>query len=247
MRHRAACLLFALLGCDRTPPRPRPRPTPPPAVPAPTATPDAGPPAPRPSTVDTNTTFDAGFNEQSHRPTVLVVRVKNDGPIPLTLRTNPDLNEFLVTKRANVPPTATDRAAFVAEGQRVSLFPVGQMPLCDRPDAGAGYGGLGLQGEITLAPGETQEIGRWDGIRREEVNDPARGVCLRESAPQPGRYRIQLDQPQLEGRPACTKVMFTWPFTSDAGITTLEIQCRAALPDGGIAGGRPPSNCCAGR
>lgn len=243
MKLRAPLLALSLLGCNRNetraaPPRPRP-------VVAPVAVVDAGPPTPRPSTVDTTAAYDAGVNEISRRPAVLIVRLKNDGPIPLTLRTNPDLNEFLVTKRVNAPPSASDRAAFAAEGTRVSLFPIGQMPLCDVVDAGAGYGGLGQQGEITLAPGETREIGRWDGIRREEVNDPQRGVCARESAPQPGRYRIQLDQPQLEGRPACTKVMFAWPPATDGGVQTLEIQCRAALPDGGIAGGHPPSNCCA--
>lgn len=247
MRNHALFVALALLGCRRNdPPRPAPAPAPAPVT-APAAPVDAGPRAPQPSPVDTSARYDAGFNEQSHRPTVLIVRVKNDGPIPLTLRTNPDLNEFLVTRRANVPPTASDRAAFSAEGTRVSLFPVGQMPLCDRIDAGAGYGGLGLQGEITLAPGETRELGRWDGIRREEINDSERGVCLRESVPEAGRYRIQLDQPQLDGRPACTKVMFAWPLDAEAGVSTLEIQCRAALPDGGIAGGRPPQTCCAGR
>lgn len=243
---RPLLFVVALFGCERRPSPQRPRPSPPVARDVPRAVVDAGPPAPRPSEVNTTATYDAGFNEQSRRPTVLIVRLKNDGPIPLTLRTNPDLNEFLVTKRANVSATASDRAAFVADGTRVSLFPVGQMPMCDNPDAGAGYGGLGLQGEITLAPGETRELGRWDGVRREEVNDPQRGVCLRESALQPGRYRITLDQPQLSGRPACTKVMFAWPQLADAGVTTLEIQCRAALPDGGIAGGRPPQTCCSG-
>lgn len=247
MRTIPALVVLAALGCRRTDP-PRPAPAPPPAQPAPPPAPvDAGPPTPQPSQVNTTAAYDAGFNEQSRRPTRLIVRLKNDGPIPLTLRTNPDLNEFLVTKRLNVSASASDRAAFVAEGSRVSLFPVGQMPLCDSPDGGVGYGGLGLQGEITLAPGETRELGRWDGIRREEVNDPQRGVCLRESTPAPGRYRMQLDQPQLSGRPACTKVMFAWPLDADAGVATLEIQCRAALPDGGIAGGRPPQTCCTGR
>lgn len=245
MKLRTPLLALCLLGCNRSESRPTPPPRATPPAPAPAVV-DAGPPAPQPSAVDTNRTFDAGVNEISQRATRLIVRVKNDGPIPLTLRTNPDLNEFLVTKRVNAPPSASDRAAFVADGTRVSLFPIGQMPPCDVADAGAGYGGLGQQGEITLAPGETREIGRWDGIRREEVNDPQRGVCARESAPQPGRYRIQLDQPQLEGRPACTKVMFAWPFTNDGGVQTLEIQCRAALPDGGIAGG-PLANTCCGR
>lgn len=247
MRTLTALLPFTLLACERNTPAPRPAPRPPAPVEVARASVDAGPVAPRPSQRDSNADYDAGFNAQSGRPAVLIVRVKNDGPIPLTLRTNPDLNEMLVTKRANVPPTASDRAAYVADGARVSLFPVGQMPLCDRMDAGAGYGGLGMQGEITLAPGETREFGRWDGIRREEVNDPQRGVCLRESTPEPGRYRMTLDQPQLEGRPACTKVMFALPLTADAGVMNIEILCRAALPDGGIAGGRPPQTCCAGR
>jgi hypothetical protein len=246
MKIRATLLALSLLGCNRTETRPPPRRPVTPPVAQPVAVVDAGPPAPEPSPANSNVGFDAGFNELSQRPAVLIVRLKNDGPIPLRLRTNPDLNEFLVTKRSNAPATASDRAAFTAEGTRVSLFPVGQMPLCDARDGGAGYGGLGLQGEIVLAPGETRELGRWDGIRREEVNDPTRGVCLRESPLGPGRYRMQLDQPQLEGRPACTKAMFAWPPTRDAGVLTLEIQCRAALPDGGIAGGRPPQSCCGG-
>lgn len=221
---RAPLLALALLGCKRNEPA---RPAPPPAHPAP----DAGAPAPAaPAAV-----VDAGPPAPAAPPAVLVVRVRNEGAVPLRLLTNPDLNELLVTKRVNLPPGASERAALTADGTRVSLFPIGQMPRCDA-DAGAGYGGLGQQGEVTLAPGESREFGRWDGVRREEVNDPQRGVCARESAPEPGRYRMHLDQPQLEGRPTCTKVMFAWPVAADGGgPITLEIRCRAALPDGGVA------------
>jgi hypothetical protein len=162
-------------------------------------------------------------------PFVLRVRVVNSGATPLTLLTNPDRNELLHAYRINVADDTSDRAAALANGTRVSFFPIGQMALCS-DDAGAGYGGLGQPGSITLQPGEGFDAADWDGRVRQEVNDPARGVCARESAPQPGRYRLQLDQPQLEGRPVCSRVMVRVPPAADAGPPILEIRCRAATP-----------------
>ncbi len=170
-------------------------------------------------------------------PAVLIVRLRNVDTAPLRILTNPDLNEMIRVQRVNVSADTSDRAALYADGTRVSLFPVGRMQRCDS-DAGPGYGGLGQPGDVTLAPGEVMEVGRWDGIQREEVLDPQRGVCLRESAPQPGRYRFQLDQPQLEGRPQCVRAMTRVPVESDGGIPAVEIRCRNAAPVA-PAGARP--------
>ena len=116
---------------------------------------------------------------------------------------------------------------------RVKAFPIGQMALCTA-DAGAGYGGLGQPGSITLAPGESFEAARWDGILREEVLDPQRGVCARELAPTAARYRFRLDQPQLEGAPNCEPAVTAWPIAEDAGVPVLEIRCRNAVRDAGV-------------
>ncbi len=138
--------------------------------------------------------------------------------------------------RINVTPDTSDRAAAFAPGTRVMAFPIGgQMPLCDA-DRGVGYRGLGQAGAMTLAPGESFEAARWDGILREEVNDNVRGVCARELRPTPGRYRFQLDQPELEGRPVCTHAMTPVPVPlSDGGIPVLELRCRNPPRDAGVA------------
>lgn len=218
MRHATMGALAALaLGCEKSdPPRA-------PVVVAPVvvardagmARVDAGPP-------------DAGPTER----VVLRLRVKNIDRVPLRLLTNPDTNELIHAHRVNV---SSDRAAVYAGGprvERVKAFPIGQMPLCTA-DAGAGYGGLGQPGSITLAPGESFEAARWDGILREEVLDPQRGVCARESAPTPARYRFRLDQPQLEGAPDCIPAVTAWPIPEDAGVPVLEIRCRNAVRDAG--------------
>jgi hypothetical protein len=218
MRYAAMGALAALaLGCEKSdPPRA-------PVVVAPAvaardagvARVDAGPP-------------DAGPTER----VVLRLRVKNVDRVPLRLLTNPDTNELIHAHRVNV---SSDRAAVYAGGprvERVKAFPIGQMPLCTA-DAGAGYGGLGQPGSITLAPGESFEAARWDGILREEVLDPQRGVCARELTPTPARYRFRLDQPQLEGAPDCIPAVTAWPIPDDAGVPVLEIRCRNAVRDAG--------------
>lgn len=180
----------------------------------------------------------SGIPEADAGPqTVLVVRLRNVDTTPLRILTNPDLNEMIRVQRVNVSAGTSDRSALYADGTRVSLFPVGRMQRCDS-DAGPGYGGLGQAGTITLAPGEAVEVARWDGVQREEVLDPQRGVCLREFAPSPGRYRFQLDQPQLEGRPQCVRAMTRVPIETDGGIPEVEIRCRNAAPTP-PAGARP--------
>ena len=223
-RHAAMGALAALVagGCEKDPPA---RPTPP-AVAARDAAAaavarDAGPP-------------DAGPTER----VVLRVRVKNIDRVPLRILTNPDSNEMIHAHRVQA---SSDRAAMYAGGPRVArvkAFPIGQMPLCTS-DAGAGYGGLGQPGEITLAPGESFEAARWDGILREEVLDPQRGVCARESAPTPARYRFRLDQPQLEGAPDCVPAVMAWPIPDDAGVPVVEIRCRNAPRDAGVRAAAP--------
>ena len=71
-------------------------------------------------------------------------------------------------------------------------------------------------------------------LAREEVLDPQRGVCARESAPTPARYRFRLDQPQLEGAPVCEPAVTAWPIADDAGVPVLEIRCRNAPRDAGV-------------
>ncbi len=176
---------------------------------------------------------DAGAPDAGPRERVVArVRVKNVDRVPLRILTNPDVNELLHAHRVQV---SSDRAAMYAGGprvQRVKAFPIGQMALCSA-DAGAGYGGLGQPGSITLAPGESFEAARWDGVLREEVLDPQRGVCARETEATPARYRFRLDQPQLEGAPVCDPVVMAWPLQDDAGVPVLEIRCRNAPRDAG--------------
>ena len=198
---------------------------------------DRPPPAPPPAVVPAHdaamhpavAAHDAGPTER----VVLRVRVKNIDTVPLRILTNPDSNEMIWAYRLRVSPEASDRAAMFADGDRVKAFPIGQMALCTA-DGGAGYGGLGQPGDVTLAPGESFEAAHWDGILREEVLDPQRGVCAREIAPTPGRYRFQLDQPQLEGRPQCQRAIAAWPIAADAGApVVLELRSRNAPRDAG--------------
>ena len=149
MRAAMTGALAALaLGCEkRAPPRP---------TPAPVAAPDAG----HSVRVDAGPP-DAGPTER----VVLRLRVKNVDRVPLRILTNPDSNELLHTHRVQA---SSDRAAMYAGGprvERVKAFPIGQMPLCTA-DAGAGYGGLGQPGEVTLAPGESFEAARGAAQRR---------------------------------------------------------------------------------
>jgi len=212
--------LLLLTACEKSdPPRPTGNP------PSPPTARDAG--APR---------IDAGRPDAGPTERVVArVRIKNVDTVPLHILTNPDVNEMLHAHRVRA---SSDRAALYAGGprvDRVKAFPVGQMALCTA-DAGVGYGGLGQPGEITLAPGEGFEAGRWDGILREEVNDPLRGVCARELAPTPAWYRFQLDQPQLEGAPSCVPAVTAWPIPDDAGVPVLESRCRNAPRDAGVRG-----------
>ncbi len=211
--------LWLLTACEKNdPPRPS-TPTPP----APTVARDAGS-----ARVDAGAP-DAGSTER----VVARIRIKNVDTLPLHILTNPDINEMLHAHRVRA---SSDRAALYAGGprvDRVKAFAVGQMALCTA-DAGVGYGGLGQPGEITLAPGDSFEAGRWDGILREEINDPLRGVCAREFAPVPAFYRFQLDQPQLEGAPSCVPAVTAWPIPDDAGVPVLEIRCRNAPRDAGV-------------
>lgn len=225
MRHAAMGALAALAaGCEKDPPRA------PVVAPAVAVSRDAGV-----ARVDAGRP-DAGPTER----VVLRLRVKNIDRVPLRLLTNPDTNELIHTHRVRA---GSDRAAMYAGGDRVDrvkAFPIGQMPLCTA-DAGAGYGGLGQPGSITLAPGESFEAARWDGILREEVLDPQRGVCARESVPAPARYRFRLDQPQLEGAPSCEPAVTAWPIPDDAGVPVLEIRCRNAPRDAGVRAPAPPA------
>ena len=217
-----AALAALALGCEKSdPPRAATAVTAARDVPAVAAARDAGRP-------------DAGPSER----VALRIRVVNADRIPLRILTNPDSNELIHTHRVQA---SSDRAAMYAGGprvERVKAFPIGQMALCTA-DAGAGYGGLGQPEARTLAPGESFEAARWDGVLREEVLDPQRGVCARESAATPARYRFQVDQPQLEGAPVCVPAVQAWPIPDDAGVPVLEIRCRNAVRD---AGARPAPN-----
>ena len=84
-----------------------------------------------------------------------------------------------------------------------------------------------------LAPGETYELGAWDGMQREEVVDPARGVCLREYPAPPGRYRFHFDNPH-NLIPECQRALFRVPVESDGGVPVIELRCTPH-PDGAVA------------
>jgi hypothetical protein len=222
-------LLVALaltVACRKNPPPAppqRPTTTAPPVVDASVA---AAPTLPTPSA-------DAAA-PGSARPVVFAVRVRNIGTTPIRILTNPDANEMVHAWRLMITEDRSDRAAIAlndpGQMQRVKLFPV-ELPVCGS-DASAGFGGLGQTGEITLQPDQSHEVGRWDGLQREEVNDPVRGVCLREYAPPPGRYRLQFDQPQ-DNKPSCARVMFRFPYAPDGGPAVIEIRCREATRDAG--------------
>lgn len=216
------------VACRKNPP-PQPTPTTPPPVADASVAHAPTTPTPAPAA-------DAAA-PTSTRPVVFSVRVRNIGTTPIRILTNPDVNEMLHAWRLMITEDRSDRAAIAlndpGQMQRVKLFPV-ELPVCGS-DASAGFGGLGQTGEITLQPDQSHEVGRWDGLQREEVNDPVRGVCLREYAPPPGRYRLQFDQPQ-EGKPSCARAMFRFPYAPDGGPPVVEIRCREAPRD---AGGAP--------
>ncbi|MBL8600888.1 MAG: hypothetical protein JNK72_03095 [Myxococcales bacterium] len=224
-RPRVALVCLALLGCNRRPSG---------ASPEPSATGDRQ--APQATAADAQTAPARPSVDASAAPAVpvrAIVRIRNIDTVPLHILTNPDLNEMIKVHRLNVSEGTSDRAAQFADGTRVSFFVIGQMPMC-ASDAGAGYGGLGQPGAIDLAPNQAVEVARWDGTQREEVLDPQRGVCARESVPTPGRYRFSLDQPQLEGRPVCTRVMLRVPVSVDGGgPAEVELRCRNAPRDAG--------------
>ena len=215
MRRRALALSLglALVACKRNPPPPPP---PPPAVDA-SAMADAAPP---------NAPTDAGA------PPVAIVRIRNISAVPITIMTNPDVNEMLHTWRLNVSADRSDRGLIYlndpAQLTRVKLFPV-DLPPCDS-DAAVGFGGLGQTGTVVLAPGEVRDLGAWDGRQREEVIDPVRGGCLREYPAAPGRYRFHFDNPH-NLKPECQRVVFRVPIEGDGGVPVIEIRCMPH-PDG---------------
>lgn len=170
------------------------------------------------------------------RPPVAVVRVRNVSAVPITIMTNPDLNEMLHTWRINVPADRSDRGLVYLNDPslltRVKLFPV-DLPRCDT-DAAAGFGGLGQTGTVVIAPGDSYEIGTWDGMLREEVVDHARGgVCLRESPAPPGRYRFHFDNPH-NLKPDCQRALFRVPLERGETLPVIEIRC-VPRPDGALS------------
>lgn len=211
-----AAVALCAAACKRTPPPAPPRPSPDvapvPDVAPPNAPPDAGRP-----------------------PPVAIVRVRNVSAVPITIMTNPDVNEMLHTWRLNVGADRSDRGLIYlndpAQLTRVKLFPV-DLPHCDA-DAAVGFGGLGQTGSVVIAPGEAYELGAWDGMQREEVVDPVRGVCLREYPAPPGRYRFHFDNPH-NIRPDCQRALFRVPLESDGGVPVIELRCMPH-PDGGFA------------
>ncbi|MBI5512918.1 MAG: hypothetical protein HY909_04075 [Deltaproteobacteria bacterium] len=218
MLRRTPLALLLVLHCDRPAAR---RPPEPPAPRAPDASPDAA------SSGAPDAAPDARV------PARLTVTVKNTGQGPIRIRTNQDRNELVRAVRLNVSPGTSDRAALFAQGTRVSLFPIGRMPLCTS-DAGAGYGGLGQPEDVYLQPNESLEVAAWDGVQREEVLDPQRGVCARELPPQPGRYRVGLDQGESgDYFPVCDRALFAWPPSPEAGALRLELHCRPPTTDAG--------------
>ena len=88
-------------------------------------------------------------------------------------------------------------------------------------DAGAGYGGLGQPEQRPLGAGEALTFA-WDGQLRREVLDPARGVCAQITAPEPGRYRFEFDQPYHP--PVCNRPVITLPLAPEAP-RVVEIRC----------------------
>lgn len=222
------CALAALSpACKRSQPDP-PRPPAPHVEPPPVAETPAAPVA----------LTDAGANapgDAGAQPLVML-RLRNASNVPLTFTTNPDLNEMVHAWRLNVAADRSDRGLVYlndpAQITRVKLFPV-DLPRCDSA-AGAGFGGLGSTGTYVLAPGETRDLGTWDGLHREEVIDPQRGACLRETAAPPGRYRIQFDQPK-QTRHECARVILHNPEApGDAGgMPVLEFRC-VPRPDGSV-------------
>ncbi|MDP3275602.1 MAG: hypothetical protein Q8Q09_10435 [Deltaproteobacteria bacterium] len=162
--------------------------------------------------------MDAASAETSAVAAVLTVRIINEASRAVPLYTNPDLNEMIHTRKLRSRRHAQDGGR---DSDPIKLFPVGQMPLCSE-DGGAGYGGLGQPERRELAPGETLDF-VWDGLERRERLDPARGVCLDEAPPNPGRYRFELDQPHRTLR--CTDPEFSWPLREGAP-RVIEIRCR---------------------
>jgi hypothetical protein len=167
---------------------------------------------------------------------VALVRVRNVSSVPITITTNPDINEMAHAWRVNVGAERNERSVlYIATPdvlQRVKLFPI-DLPSCDS-DASVGFGGLGETRRIVLEPGATFDLGTWDGRLREEVVDPQRGVCLRESIPTPGWYRMHFDQPK-QTRQDCSRGLIRWPIVSDGGTPVIELRCRPR-PDGGPDG-----------
>ena len=152
-------------------------------------------------------------------PRVLTIRVINAGTAPMTLLTHPDTNEIMHTRHLFPRRNPDAGIGNAADGELVKFFVVGQEPRCS-DDAGAGYGGIGQPGSRALAPGEALEF-VWDGVQRREVMG-ARGICQNEGAPDPGRYRLEFDQPY--NMPACNRPIITWPLAADAP-RTIEIRC----------------------